>query len=100
MAKNITVNGQSYTGKAAIKAQLTDGSGYATYVDASGVTAAAADVAAGKVIVGADGTEITGEASMGVDLGAVEVYVADFTAPGELTVTIGALDKYERVVMS
>lgn len=40
------------------------------------------------------------QAGGGVDLAAVEVYVADFTAPGELTVSIGALDKYERVVMS
>ena len=100
MAKNITVNGQNYTGKKTIKAQLTDGSGYATFVDASGVTATAADVAAGKVIVGADGTEITGEASMGVDLGSVDTFIADFTSSTEVTLLAGAVDKYTRTIVS
>lgn len=100
MAKNITINGQHYTGKAVIKALLTDGSGYATYVDASAVDAAASDVAAGKIIVDADGNMVTGTAVFGTNLDAVEVYVADFNSVDDLTVTAGAVDRYARVVVS
>ena len=100
MAKNITINGQHYTDKAAIKVPLTDGSGYATYVDASAVDAAAGDVAAGKIIVDAAGNEVTGTATFGANLNAIEVYVADFNSADDLTVTTGAVDRYARVVVS
>lgn len=100
MAKNITINGQHYTDKAAIKAPLTDGSGYATYVDASTVDAGASDVAAGKTIVDAAGNEVTGTATFGSNLNAIEVYVADFGAADDLTVTAGMVNRYARVVVS
>lgn len=100
MAKNITINGQHYTDKTAIKVPLTDGSGYATYVDTSPVNAAASDVAAGKVIVDAAGNEVIGTATFGSNLNAIEVYVADFNAADDLTVTTGAVDRYARVVVS
>ncbi len=60
MSKNITINSQNYTGKNVIKAQLTDGSGYASFVDASATTVSAADVVSGKKFVNASGTETTG----------------------------------------
>lgn len=100
MAKNITISGQHYTDKVAIKVPLTDGSGYATYVDASAVDAAAGDVAAGKIIVDAAGNEVTGTATFGSNLNAIEVYVADFNSADDLTVTTGAVDRYARVVVS
>lgn len=101
MAKNITIDGQNYTGKTTIKVPLTSGGGYASFVDASAVNAAAGDVAAGKIIVDADGREITGTATGGgTDLANVDVYVPDFASSEELTVLIGALDKYARVVAS
>ena len=100
MAKNITINGQHYTGKAVIRTQLTDGNGYAAYVDASAVNAVASDVAAGKTIVDAAGNEVIGTATLGADLSAVDVYIADFTDSAELTVSKGAVDKYTRTVVS
>ena len=36
----------------------------------------------------------------GADLASVEVYVADYYETDEVTVTIGALDKYKRIVVS
>lgn len=101
MAKNITIDGQNYTEKIAIKIPLTDGTGYASFVDASAVNAVAGDVATGKIIVDADGQEIAGTAAGGgADLANVDVYIADFTDSGELSVSAGALDKYSRQVVS
>lgn len=34
------------------------------------------------------------------DLSAVDVYIADFTVPADLTVTAGAVDKYARIVVA
>ncbi len=39
-------------------------------------------------------------ASGGADLGAVEVYVADYHESADLSITAGALDKYARVIVS
>lgn len=106
MAKDITIDGQNYTGKIAIKIPLTDGTGYASFVDASAVTAVAGDVAVGKIIVDADGQEITGTATggssggSGTDLANVDVYVPDFINSDELSISAGALDKYTRTVVS
>lgn len=36
----------------------------------------------------------------GGDLSAVNVYIADFTVPADLTVTAGAVDKYARIVVA
>lgn len=34
------------------------------------------------------------------DLSAVDVYIADFTVPADLTVTAGVVDKYARIVVA
>lgn len=60
MSKNITISGQNYTNKRAIKAKITGSESYATFVDASIVDAVASDVATGKKIVDANGNEIVG----------------------------------------
>ncbi len=39
-------------------------------------------------------------AAGGADLGAVEVYVADYHESADLSITAGALDKYARVIVS
>lgn len=36
----------------------------------------------------------------GGDLSSVDVYIADFTVPADLTVTAGAVDKYARIVVA
>lgn len=36
----------------------------------------------------------------GGDLSAVDVYIADFTSSSDLTVTVGAVDKYARIVVA
>nr|DAJ66577.1 MAG TPA: 2-(3-amino-3-carboxypropyl)histidine synthase [Caudoviricetes sp.] len=41
---------------------------------------------------------IRGIQSGGGDLSSVDVYIADFTAPADLIVTAGAVDKYARIV--
>lgn len=38
--------------------------------------------------------------SGGGDLSSVDVYIADFTVPADLTVTAGAVDKYARIVVA
>lgn len=38
--------------------------------------------------------------SGGGDLSAIDVYIADFTVPADLTVTAGAVDKYARIVVA
>lgn len=43
---------------------------------------------------------IRGIQSGGGDLSSVDVYVADFTVPADLTVTAGAVDKYARIVVA
>lgn len=35
-----------------------------------------------------------------IDLGDVDVYIADFTSSAELTVSAGAVDKYTRTIVS
>ncbi len=72
----------------------------AQYNDTSAVNAGAGDVAAGKIIVDAAGNEVTGTATFGANLDAIEVYVADFNSTDDLTVTTGAVDRYARVVVS
>lgn len=36
----------------------------------------------------------------GGDLSSVDVYIADFTVPADLTVTAGTVDKYARLVVA
>lgn len=36
----------------------------------------------------------------GGDLSSVNVYIADFTVPADLTVTAGAVDKYARLIVA
>lgn len=36
----------------------------------------------------------------GADLSSVDVYIADFTSNADLTVTVGAVDKYDRIVVA
>lgn len=43
---------------------------------------------------------IRGIQSGGGNLSSVDVYVADFTVPADLTVTAGAVDKYARIVVA
>lgn len=43
---------------------------------------------------------IRGIQSGGGDLSSVDVYIADFTVPADLTVTAGAVDKYARLVVA
>ena len=38
--------------------------------------------------------------SGGGDLSSVDVYIADFTAPADLIVTAGVVDKYARIVVA
>ena len=64
MAQNITLLGASYPDVPAVTLPKTGG-GTARFDDCSVVTAAAADVASGKIFVASDGTVTTGTASAG-----------------------------------
>lgn len=64
MAQNITLLGASYSAVPAVTLPLTGG-GTARFDDCTVVTAAASDVASGKVFVASDGTITTGTASGG-----------------------------------
>ena len=62
MAQNITLMGASYQSVPAVVLPKTGG-GTARFDDASVTTAAAADVASGKVFLASDGTNTTGTLS-------------------------------------
>ena len=64
MAKNVTVQGASYTAVPAVNLPLTGG-GTARFTDTSEVTALASDVTSGKIFVDANGVLQTGTASGG-----------------------------------
>ncbi len=64
MAQNITLLGASYSAVPAVTLPKTGG-GTARFDDCSVVTAAASDVASGKVFVASDGTVTTGTSSGG-----------------------------------
>ena len=64
MAQNITLLGASYTAVPAVKLPKTGG-GTARFDDCTVVTAAASDVASGKIFVASDGTVTTGTNSGG-----------------------------------
>lgn len=64
MAQNVTVQGASYSNVPAVVLPKTGG-GTARFDDCSVVTAAASDVAQGKIFVASDGTIKTGTASGG-----------------------------------
>ena len=64
MAQNITLLGASYSDVPAVQLPKTGG-GTARFDDCTVVTAAAGDVASGKVFVASDGTVTTGTASGG-----------------------------------
>lgn len=63
MAQNITIQGASYTDVPAVTLPKTGG-GTARFTDTSVTTAVAGDVASGKKIILADGSEATGTATM------------------------------------
>lgn len=44
--------------------------------------------------------KITSIQNGGGDLSSIDVYIADFTVPADLTVTAGAVDKYARIVVA
>ena len=62
MAKNLTLWGASYSAVPALSVPQTGG-GTASFFDVSDTTAAAADVASGKVFLASDGTNTTGTLS-------------------------------------
>lgn len=64
MSQNITLLGASYQNVPAVQLPKTGG-GTARFDDCTVVTAAASDVASGKIFVAADGTVTTGTASGG-----------------------------------
>lgn len=64
MSQNITLLGASYSGVPSVVLPKTGG-GTASFVDVTDTTAAAADVASGKLFHAADGTLTTGTASGG-----------------------------------
>ena len=64
MAQNITLLGASYSDVPSVLLPKTGG-GTASFTDVTVTTAAAADVASGKIFFAADGTQTTGTASGG-----------------------------------
>lgn len=86
MAQNITLMGAEFSAVPAVLLPKTGG-GTARFDDASVTTAAAADVAKGKVFLTSDGTITTGTASGG---GASNVVIGSFTT-GTTTGTTGSV---------
>ena len=72
MAQNITLMGASYSAVPAVTLPKTGG-GTATFTDVTPTTAAASDVASGKIFFNSSGVQTTGTASGGGG-GGVEVY--------------------------
>ena len=70
MAQNITLLGASYSAVPSVLLPKTGG-GQASFVDVTDTTAAAADVASGKLFHAADGTLATGTAATLLKVGAV-----------------------------
>ena len=85
MAQNITLMGADFSAVPAVLLPKTGG-GTARFDDASVTTAAAADVAKGKVFLASDGTITTGTASGG----ASNVVIGSFTT-GTTTGTTGSV---------
>lgn len=85
MAQNITLLGASYSAVPAVTLPKTGG-GTARFDDCSVVTAAASDVASGKVFVASDGTITTGTASGGGT--AVKTATGTFTGNGTRTIDV------------
>ena len=79
MAQNITLLGASYSDVPAVLLPKTGG-GTARFDDCSVVTAAAADVASGKVFIASDGTVTTGTSSGGGGHGYTLLGSNDFSA--------------------
>lgn len=67
MAQNITLMGASYSAVPAVQLPKTGG-GTAKFTDVTGTTAAASDVASGKIFFDSSGTQQTGTASGGGSL--------------------------------
>lgn len=72
MSKNITLQGATYNGVPSVTLPQAGG-GTASFVDITGTTATASDVAQGKIFYTADGTETTGTASGGGGGGAIGI---------------------------
>lgn len=68
MAKNVTLWGASYTNVPAINVPQTGG-GTARFTDTTPTTATDSDVASGKVYFKADGSQSTGTATVGNNIG-------------------------------
>ena len=80
MAQNISLLGANYSAVPAVLLPKTGG-GTARFDDCSVTTAAAADVASGKVFVAADGTITTGTNSGGGGSGDTRIVTGEFTTP-------------------
>lgn len=85
MSQNITLMGASYTAVPAVTLPKTGG-GTARFDDCTVVTAAASDVASGKVFVASDGTITTGTASGGGTT--VKTATGTFTGNGTRTIDV------------
>lgn len=77
MAQNITLLGASYSAVPAVTLPKTGG-GTAKFTDVTGTTAAASDVANGKIFFDANGTQQTGTASGGSSMN-VQAYIGTAT---------------------
>lgn len=106
MSQNITIMGASYSDVPAVTLPKTGG-GTARFDDCSVVTAAATDVASGKVFVAADGTVTTGTSSGGggngftliatKSLGTISTSSTTDTDTGQ-TLAITGFDAYDLLV--
>jgi len=106
MAQNITLMGASYSNVPAVQLPKTGG-GTARFDDASVTTAAASDVASGKVFLAADGTITTGTASGGggvgtllatKSLGAISTSNTTAEDTGQ-TVTVSNINSYDALLV-
>lgn len=99
MAQNITLMGASYSNVPAVLLPKTGG-GTARFDDASVTTAAAADVASGKVFLASDGTITTGTASGGssknvqIAQGVNRVNTTTYTAVSGQSLTVAKTGSY------
>lgn len=85
MAQNITLLGASYSGVPSVVLPKTGG-GTASFTDVTDTTAAAADVASGKLFHAADGTLTTGTASGGGS--SIKTTTGTFTGNGTRTIDV------------
>lgn len=99
MAQNISLLGANYTNVPAVNLPKTGG-GSAKFTDVSGTTAAAGDVASGKIFFDSTGTQMTGTASGGGSSKNVQAYfgraqrTANSYGATDLTITVAKTGTY------